>query len=72
MTQDNGAFRTVSRIFAILRLLSKKSHGLSFTEMMNEFADIPKSSMHNLLKQMASHGMCITTMQQSSIRLGAA
>ncbi|NTZ16530.1 IclR family transcriptional regulator [Paenibacillus sp. JMULE4] len=56
MTQDNGAFRTVSRIFAILRLLSKKSHGLSFTEMMNEFADIPKSSMHNLLKQMASHG----------------
>lgn len=56
MTQEDGAFRTVTRIFAILRLLSKKSHGLSFTEMMNEIDDIPKSSLHNLLKQMVSHG----------------
>jgi DNA-binding IclR family transcriptional regulator len=56
MAQDDGMFRTVTRIFAILRLLTKKSQGLSFTEIINEIDDIPKSSMHNLLKQMYAHG----------------
>ncbi|PZE21691.1 IclR family transcriptional regulator [Paenibacillus xerothermodurans] len=56
MAQPDGTFRTVSRIFAVLRLLSKKTEGLSFTEIITQFEDIPKSSMHNLLKQMHAHG----------------
>ena len=51
-TEQLGSFRTITRLFTILDILSKNHGGLSLSAIARELQAVPKSSVFNLLKQM--------------------
>ncbi len=43
--------KTVNRIFSIIKILGRSSQGVTFSEIQ-KLIDIPKSSLHNILKEL--------------------
>jgi DNA-binding IclR family transcriptional regulator len=68
--RSEGSVQVVARAAAILRSLGAAPHGLSLAELAAE-ADLPRSTVHRIVKALESEGLVAPVSASSGFRLGS-
>jgi DNA-binding IclR family transcriptional regulator len=67
--ESSAAVKSALRVLLIVELLTKFDRGLTFAEM-HEHLELPKSSLHGLLKTMTARGHLLVDERTRAYRLG--